>query len=264
MNTVKILKLSIIVPLLALSIYGIVRLFVDMINNETDLFIGFIVMFMLVIMAGMMLWALVPLLKGDRLLKHGKQAVATVLEVWDTGITVDELDYLVGLLLEVRPPGQPSYQVKTKTRVSRVQPDLYQPGMVVQVRYDPRKPKKVSIEGIGSQVGNQAVINLTGMMNTGTVSYQGQTYTKVDDLPPEARAKYEQAMSAMADKDGNGIPDILQGAMGNISAARSGRSTGASGTDPAEKLRKLEQLLAEGLITRQEYEAKKAEILSRM
>lgn len=41
----------------------------------------------------------------------------------------------------------------------------------------------------------------------------GREYTSLDDLPPEARAKYEQAMG-MLDKNRNGIPDFVEGMMG--------------------------------------------------
>ncbi|MEW6285548.1 MAG: hypothetical protein AB1509_04935 [Chloroflexota bacterium] len=41
----------------------------------------------------------------------------------------------------------------------------------------------------------------------------GKEYNRIEDLPPEARAKYEQAMS-MLDKNRNGTPDILEGMLG--------------------------------------------------
>lgn len=41
----------------------------------------------------------------------------------------------------------------------------------------------------------------------------GQEYNSLDDLPPEARAKYEQAMGAL-DANRNGIPDFVEGLMG--------------------------------------------------
>jgi hypothetical protein len=41
----------------------------------------------------------------------------------------------------------------------------------------------------------------------------GKTYNSVDDLPPDARARYEQAMGTM-DKNRNGMPDFLEGMMG--------------------------------------------------
>ena len=38
----------------------------------------------------------------------------------------------------------------------------------------------------------------------------GREYSSPDELPAEARAGYERAMSALADRNGNGIPDILE------------------------------------------------------
>src|SRR5262245_5397803 len=42
------------------------------------------------------------------------------------------------------------------------------------------------------------------------ISVNGQVYDGLDQLPPEIRAQYEQAMSAM-DKNHNGIPDFVEG-----------------------------------------------------
>jgi hypothetical protein len=41
----------------------------------------------------------------------------------------------------------------------------------------------------------------------------GREYTSIEDLPPEARARYEQAMGAL-DKNQNGMPDFLEGMLG--------------------------------------------------
>lgn len=41
----------------------------------------------------------------------------------------------------------------------------------------------------------------------------GREYNSIEDLPPEARAKYEQAMGIL-DKDQNGMPDFLEGMLG--------------------------------------------------
>jgi len=38
----------------------------------------------------------------------------------------------------------------------------------------------------------------------------GKTYNSIEDLPPEARARYETAMGAL-DKNQNGMPDFLEG-----------------------------------------------------
>ena len=49
------------------------------------------------------------------------------------------------------------------------------------------------------------------MTNT-KIIVNGQTYDNLDQLPPEVRAKYEQAMSAM-DANRNSVPDFLEGMM---------------------------------------------------
>lgn len=52
----------------------------------------------------------------------------------------------------------------------------------------------------------QVVTNVTKFV------VDGMEYDSIEDLPPEARAKYEQAMG-MLDKDRNGIPDFMEGLM---------------------------------------------------
>lgn len=49
--------------------------------------------------------------------------------------------------------------------------------------------------------------------NSIKVVVDGQEFNSLDDLPPEARAKYEQAMGAL-DANRNGIPDFMEGMMG--------------------------------------------------
>jgi len=46
--------------------------------------------------------------------------------------------------------------------------------------------------------------------NTMKYVVEGREYNNIDDLPLEARAKYEQAMGVL-DKNKNGMPDILEG-----------------------------------------------------
>lgn len=45
------------------------------------------------------------------------------------------------------------------------------------------------------------------------VLFDGREYTSLDELPPDARAKYEQAMSTL-DANRNGIPDVVEGMLG--------------------------------------------------
>lgn len=52
----------------------------------------------------------------------------------------------------------------------------------------------------------------TTVIQSSTIIYQGKTYNSVDELPPDARAKYEQAMAQLADQNQNGTPDVLESA----------------------------------------------------
>ncbi len=84
------------------------------------------------------------------LLATGESAQATIVNLWDTGTTVND-NPLVGLLLEVRPTSRPPYQVKTSLLISRLQIPQYQPGRVLAVKVDPKNPEKVAIAGVLSQ-----------------------------------------------------------------------------------------------------------------
>ena len=43
------------------------------------------------------------------------------------------------------------------------------------------------------------------------INIDGRTYSSVEEMPPAVRQRYEQAMRQF-DRDGNGIPDVLEGA----------------------------------------------------
>lgn len=43
------------------------------------------------------------------------------------------------------------------------------------------------------------------------ITIDGRTYASAQEMPPDVRARYEQAMRAF-DRDGNGVPDVLEGA----------------------------------------------------
>jgi len=79
--------------------------------------------------------------------KIGEPARATVIEVWDTGITVNN-DPVIGLRLTVEErPGHPPYEaVIKKSLVSRVHVPQFQPGSHVPIRIDPRDPARVALD----------------------------------------------------------------------------------------------------------------------
>jgi hypothetical protein len=54
------------------------------------------------------------------------------------------------------------------------------------------------------------------------ITVNGQTYNSVDEMPPDVRKTYEQLMAKLKeDRDGNGIPDILEGKAAGAAAANS-------------------------------------------
>ena len=78
--------------------------------------------------------------------KVGEAARGTVVEVWDTGITVND-DPVIGLRLTVQRPGQAPYEaVINKSLVSRVHISQFQPGWQVPVRVDPHDPARVALD----------------------------------------------------------------------------------------------------------------------
>lgn len=67
------------------------------------------------------------------------------------------------------------------------------------------------------------------VIQTSAIVYEGKTYARPDDLPPEARAKYDRAMAQLADRNQDGTPDALE----NVeSAAPVVVSTATGGTLP--------------------------------
>ena len=59
----------------------------------------------------------------------------------------------------------------------------------------------------------------------------GQEYNALESLPPEARAKYEQAMGKL-DKNQNGIPDFLEGMMNTPNQMASNAQSTPAMTSP--------------------------------
>lgn len=93
------------------------------------------------------------------------------------------------------------------------------------------------------------------------IVFNGQEFSSPDDMPPDIRKAYDQVMSGMlADANQNNIPDIIEG--GGSSVFTGIRTL--TPDDPAEKLKKLKEMRDSGLITAEEYDTKRAEILSRM
>ncbi|MEZ5013815.1 MAG: hypothetical protein R2794_05945 [Chitinophagales bacterium] len=88
-----------------------------------------------------------PALIALEIIKSGEPAMAVILDVWDTGSTVNH-NPRVGLLLEIRHSSMVPYEVEVKHNVSKEKLEQLRKGHTLQVKVDARDPKKVAILGI--------------------------------------------------------------------------------------------------------------------
>jgi hypothetical protein len=82
--------------------------------------------------------------EAKRIRKIGKRADAQILEIWDTGMTLNN-NPVVGFKLQVRPSGGENYEAQTKALISRLAIPQIQPGAVIPVSIDPEDQSKVAI-----------------------------------------------------------------------------------------------------------------------
>lgn len=82
--------------------------------------------------------------EAKRIRRVGQAAEALVLDIADTGITVNN-DPVVAFVLEVRPVTGKPYQARTRGLVGRLDVPQVQPGAVLPVAIDPSDPQKVAL-----------------------------------------------------------------------------------------------------------------------
>lgn len=76
----------------------------------------------------------------------GVPAWATILRIWDTGITLND-DPVIGMEVEVRPEeGEPFRATIPKSLISRIAIPQFQPGKEVAVRYDPQDSTQIALD----------------------------------------------------------------------------------------------------------------------
>lgn len=104
---------------------------------------------MLVIFGGMfyLFWRLFfkPMLNASRLQKTGLPGRAKILEVKDTGVTINN-NPQVKLMLEVKNSFGQKYNAQCRVLVSRINPNMFMPGMEVAVKIDPKNEQNVVID----------------------------------------------------------------------------------------------------------------------
>ena len=83
--------------------------------------------------------------RNNRLRRRGQAAEATILEVSETGVTVQNNYPLAKLRLKVEPAGGEPYEVTTKCLMNRFEIPSYQPGNRISVLVDPKDRGKVAV-----------------------------------------------------------------------------------------------------------------------
>jgi hypothetical protein len=80
-----------------------------------------------------------------QILAIGKPAKATIIDISDTGVTINK-DPVVAFYLEVQPEQGPPFRAKTEALVSRLDVPQVQPGKVLPVKFDPQQQSRVAID----------------------------------------------------------------------------------------------------------------------
>ncbi len=118
----------------------------------TVVIVGFSLLIVAVVVGGLVMNGM----KNRAVLAHGEAAEAVILKAWQTGTVMNEVNPQIGLLLEVRPANRPAYQAETKMFIPMIQIPQFQPGAVLQVKYDPKDPSKVAVDSIGGSAADAA------------------------------------------------------------------------------------------------------------
>lgn len=109
---------------------------------------GIMAVIFIAVFGGVFIGIFKPMRDTSKLQKTGVSAQATVLKVWDTGVTVNN-NPRIGLLLQVTPPNGMPYKVETKILISRLETANYQPGISVPVKIDLDDKNKVALDYTG-------------------------------------------------------------------------------------------------------------------
>lgn len=94
-----------------------------------------------------------PLRQVRRLLATGRQAHATVLRVWRTGLTAQTRGgswRQLAFDVEVHPDGGAAYTTHATGLVDPAEVAAFAPGVEVNVRYDPAHPTHVAVESVAA------------------------------------------------------------------------------------------------------------------
>lgn len=168
---------------------GIIVAIVSVIATKS--WFGLIIITVMVGIMGTVFWKVLfgPMMLSSRLKKSGFATNARVVEMSDTGVTVNNQPQ-VKLLLEVTPPNGSPYMVETKQLISRLQTSMYMPGSTVPVLIDLNDK-------------NSIVINYEGSAGAGGQGYSGGVSSSPGVVPvgPWAGMNQADAERRLVDND---------------------------------------------------------------
>lgn len=98
-----------------------------------------------------------PLINASRLQKTGLPGTARILEVKDTGVTINN-NPQVKLILEVKNSFGQKYTTECRVLVPRINPGAYQVGMELPVKIDPKNEMNVVLDFSGGNQTSSAII----------------------------------------------------------------------------------------------------------
>jgi hypothetical protein len=122
-----------------------------------------------------------PMINARRLQKVGLSGKAKILEVKDTGVTINN-NPQVKLILEVKGSLGQRYNTQCRVLVSRINPWAYQPGMEVPVKIDPKNELNVVIDTSGNVNNFLSAVNpATPAFNTTALTAELEQLQKEND-----------------------------------------------------------------------------------
>jgi hypothetical protein len=157
--------------------------------------------------------------KAEDLMTNGARGVGTIIDVRDTGMTIND-NPRVKMTFQIEPlDGSAAFTAEKTKTVSRVR--IPQMGCRYPIFYDREDPNTFA-------------------------------FVEVDD--PQGYATVVQMFGDAFGADGTGV--------GRPAAVAAPAPAAPAGDDPIEKIRKLEELKNQGILTDEEFAAKKAELLA--
>ncbi len=167
---------------------------------------AWIPLIIMVIVVGIMVsvfWKVLfgPMILRSKLAKSGFATTARVVEVSDTGVTVNNAPQ-VKLLLEVTPPNGATYMVETKQLISRLQTSIYQQGSMIPVLIDLNDKNSIVInyEGSGGASGQTTGSYSSNTVPSGPWAGMGQTDAerKLVDIDAKNKQIFAYGVSSKA------------------------------------------------------------------